>query len=304
MKSLNISFIIATKDRPREIRRLFHSLQAQSRRPDKLIVVDGGTPPLDSTQLSEAGIPFRYIRHLPPSAAAQRNAGLSLLDASADLIGFVDDDVVFEPDAVEAMMDFWRSAPSDVSGASFNLVNHPLVAMSVLKRSSFAEMLGLYSRRPGRVTRSGFQTMIGTVATTTYVDWLPTTAALWRRGVFDRFRFDEWFRGYSYLEDLDFSHTVGREGRLAVVAGARFYHLQAPAGRGNDFLFGRREVKARLHFVGKHSELSKTACATALVIRLVLSASASVATRRPALLLRVLGNLVGAVEAFFGHNWI
>jgi hypothetical protein len=33
---------------------------------------------------------------------------------------------------------------------------------------------------------------------------LPSGASVWRREIFDKFSFEEFFEGYSYLEDLDF----------------------------------------------------------------------------------------------------
>jgi GT2 family glycosyltransferase len=138
--------------------------------------------------------------------------------------------------------------------------------------------------------------MIGCPTETITVEWLPTTASVWRRRVFEGHRFDERFRGYSYLEDLDFSYRVGRDFRLAVVASARFAHWPAPAGRGNDFQFGRREVKARLYFVAKHAGLSRLACLEALALRFGISLVAMVRDRRLAFARRAFGNLVGLAE--------
>ena len=67
---------------------------------------------------------LQYLRHWPPSAAAQRNAGVAACDSSATLIGFADDDTVFEAAAIENMLRFWDSASPDVLGASFNIRNY------------------------------------------------------------------------------------------------------------------------------------------------------------------------------------
>lgn len=289
----SLAFVVATKDRPAEIQRLLRNLREQSRRPDLAVIVDSGTPPLSPARLGEGGFPLVYARCLPPSSARQRNLGLAYIGPGFDLVGFLDDDTVFEPGAVEAMLDFWSSAGEDVGGAGFNLRNHPPSDFGGWKKTPFAEHLGLYRRKPGAVAPSGFQTLIVTVAETTEVEWLPTTAVVWRREVFERHRFDEWFRGYSYLEDLDFSYRVGREKRLVVVAPATYLHLQATGGRGNEFEFGRGEVRARFHFVDKHPGLSSLACWTALGLRLGLSLAGMVRDARPRFGLRVLGNLVG-----------
>jgi GT2 family glycosyltransferase len=212
-------------------------------------------------------------------------------------VGFLDDDAVLEADAVEEMLRFWAQAGLEVAGAAFNMANHPRLDWPLLKRARFSADLGLYSDRGGRVTAAGFQTMIGRVDTTVWTDWLPSGASVWRREVFSEFRFDEWFDGYSYLEDLDFSYRVGRTAKLAVVAPARYLHLPASGGRGGGFLFGVREVLNRTHFVSKHSALSLGKCRAALSVRLLMSLACAVHERKPSYVARAFGNAVGLVRS-------
>jgi len=40
-----LAFVVATKDRPEELRRLWRSLLAQTRRPDEVVVVDASAAP-------------------------------------------------------------------------------------------------------------------------------------------------------------------------------------------------------------------------------------------------------------------
>jgi hypothetical protein len=177
------------------------------------------------------------------------------------------------------------------------MVNHPAMDFAELKRTPFAETLGLYARRGGAVTASGFQTMIGPVEATTWTDWLPSGASVWRREIFRGHRFDEWYSGWSYLEDLDFSYRVGRTARLAVVSGAYFLHLQAPGGRGGGYAFGVREVLNRIHFVKKHDELSLGKCRTALALRMAMSLVLAVRDGRTGYLSRAFGNAVGLAKS-------
>ncbi|MGE5741496.1 MAG: glycosyltransferase family 2 protein, partial [Candidatus Aminicenantes bacterium RBG_16_66_30] len=159
---------------------------------------------------------------------------------------------------------------------------------------------GLYSGRGGGVTASGFQTMIGPVTVTTWTEWLPSGASVWRRDIFGRFRFDEWFEGYSYLEDLDFSYRVGRASKLAVVAPARYRHLPASGGRGGGYAFGLREVLNRTHFVRKHPGLSIAKCRAALTLRLLMSLADAVRERKASSAARAFGNAVGLVRSMLG----
>jgi GT2 family glycosyltransferase len=292
-----IAFVVATKDRPEELRRLWRSLCAQSRLPDEVVIVDASAAVLPPNALEPAAIVLRVLRAAVASASRQRNLGLDAVDPRTDLVGFLDDDAVLEETAVAEMIRFWDMAAPDVGGAAFNMANHPPLDWPFLKRTRLAASLGLYGRRGGAVTASGFQTMIGPVETTEWTDWLPSGASVWRRGVFREHRFDEWFEGYSYLEDLDFSYRVGWTSKLAVVAPARYLHLPAPGGRGGGYAFGVREVLNRMHFVKKHAELSLGKCRSALALRLLMSLALAVRERKASYAARAFGNAVGLLRS-------
>lgn len=268
------------------------SLFAQTRKPDQIIVVDASEPPVAEVARGMPGLNIVYSRHWPPSAAAQRNAGLQLVDKRATLIGFADDDTTFESNAFEAMLDFWRSAADDVLGASFNLLNYELPSGQPIKRSTFVNWLGLYASEPGAVARSGWQSIFGRTSATCYVDWLPSTAVLWRREVLSRTCFDEYFSGYSYLEDLDFSYGLSRRGKLAVVAEAGYCHYPSSHGRVSQRSFGRVEVRNRLYFVRKHG-LSVMHCRCCIAIRAIMTLLNAVIKADPSQFSRLIGNIEG-----------
>jgi GT2 family glycosyltransferase len=298
-RDLRIALVVATSDRTREIRRMLASLSAQSSPPERIVVVDAGAVSAKGVVAEFPSLDIVYIESPVRSAARQRNIGVGAAGGSADLIGFADDDVEFGPDAFRAMKDFWRRAPADLGGAGFNMLNHPRLALRSLKFLPLARKLQLYDPEPGRVLRSGIQTLIGKVPADRDVEWLPTTAVIWRREVFASFRFDEWFDGYSYLEDLDFSYRVGKRYRLRVVAGAGYRHHPAPDGRGSGTVFGRREVLNRIHFVGKHAELSRGFCYEALVLRMLISFWNAAVHGSAYDLSRVGGNIRGLWESLW-----
>lgn len=294
-----LALIIATKDRPVEIRRLLESLSAQSRRPDQVVVVDGGTDRVEAVVKDFPELNPAYLTTLRPSAARQRNMGMEAVAADVAFLGFMDDDSVLEPEAVENMMEFWATAPADIGGAALNITNHPPLDWPFLKTSRLAEILGLYGPLKGVVMPSGFQTMIGPVQAVTHSDWLPSTAVVWRKSIFESFRFDEWFDGYSYLEDLDFSYMVGKSFQLLVIPDSLYSHLPAAHGRGSGFVFGRREVRNRLHFVRKNPELSMARCVFALWLRTLLNLDLAVRKMNAYQFLRFFGNLTGLATGGF-----
>jgi len=290
MISNSISLIVATKDRPNDLRTLLKSLASQTVPPAEIVIVDASSEPVESVAIGFPELGVRYLRHWPPSAAAQRNAGIRACEATTTLIGFADDDTTFEPDAFENMLKFWEEAPCDVLGAAFNIRNYPDRGRAVLKNSSIVRRLGLYSPSPGSVSQSGWQTVIGEVTETQFVEWLPSGASIFRRDVFSHNLFDDTFEKYSYLEDLDLSYTISRSGRLAVVADAGFSHFPSSMGRVSARQFGRYEVRNRLYFVRKH-KLSVTRCYLGLAIRVAMTVLTGIPKLNANLLDRAFGNI-------------
>jgi glycosyltransferase involved in cell wall biosynthesis len=285
-----ISLIVATKDRPDDLKGLLESLRDQTVGPAEIVVVDASREPVGQVIAEFSQLTIRHLRHWPPSAAAQRNAGIRACDPASTLIGFADDDTTFEPQAFANMLNFWEHAEPDVLGAAFNFRNLPRRGNSILKHSALAERLGLYSARPGSVSLSGWQTVVGEITETQFVEWLPSGASIFRREVFGKDVFDEFFQSYSYLEDLDFSYTISRAGRLAIVADAGFSHFPSPVGRVSGRQFGRCEVRNRLYFVRKH-RLSLARCYLGLGIRFGMSACSALLHWDSNMLSRALGNM-------------
>lgn len=288
-----IAFIVATKDRPLELRNLLESLKAQSRKPDQIIVIDSSKKSRHQIPEEFPELTIFYKHFFPPSATKQRNVGILEVSKNIELIGFLDDDIEFEPDALEKMLALWDISAADVGGISFNMGNHPDLDFGRLKLSAPSKYLGLYTKDKGAVLKSGFHTMIGFAANDISVQWLPSGAVVWRKEVLEKYKFDEWFDGYSYLEDLDFSYKVGNEYKLMVCAAARYYHYPPETGRGTPFAFGKREVINRIYFVKKHKELSLMRCYTTIFARIFLSLSFAVIKRDFRFVERAFGSFMG-----------
>jgi len=284
--------VIPTIGRYVELRRMLESLAAQTRLPEQALIIGEGDGNAEIAR-DFAQLHTEFISMPGSSICDARNRGARDARPDVDLIAFMDDDIVLEPQAIEALMDFWDKAPEDLGGTGCNLMNYPEVYARRLKSLPLVSRLGLYDSRKGAVLRSGVHTMMPGIAETIYVQWLPTYAVVYPRKVLAEFHFDEWFESYSYLEDLDLSYRVGKKYRLAVVADARFYHYPSKTGRPNWYLFGKKEVLNRLHFISKHPEFSRPACYWALSIRAAMSVFLGVTRREPGFFSRVAGNVAG-----------
>lgn len=297
MFSNKIAFVVATKDRPEELRHMLRSLDRQTHRPDQIVIIDAGTQPLEGVLRNFPDLNLTYSKMFPPSATKQRNFGLTRISPEITHVGFLDDDVELDVNAVEKLLLFWEDAPSQVAGVALNMGNHPDLVASSLKYLPFTEWLGLYSKNKGDVLPSAFQTMIGQVKDNIYVKWLPTGAVVWQKKIFEDYQFDEWFRDYSYLEDLDFSYNVGKKFKLMVLAEAKYYHFPALKGRGSDFRFGFREVDNRLYLVKKYREFSLLKCYLALLVRMMMNFGFFLREQKLHYFQRALGNAGGLMSS-------
>ena len=286
------AIVVPTKDRPRDLRRMLMSVEGQSCLPDQIIIVDGGDETVEGVFEEFPSLNIEYIRVYPPSLSKQRNAGMEAVDPSMNLAGYMDDDLVLEPGALEAMLDFWETAPRNVGGARFNVINE-----NVVERGGWIKSLFLTdSSKTGAVLISGYQTAFGCVDENTYVRWLSGGVTLWRMEVVREYSYDEWYEGTGYLEDVDYSYTVGRKYNLVLVAGAQVQHLMYPVRKDRNYLLGKWQVINRMYFVRKNAELSVPLCWWATLGQFMVNLGKGIAERDSAGPRRALGNLVGLLK--------
>lgn len=294
--SNRMAFVVPTKDRPEDLRRMLKSVATQSCLPHEIIVVDGGDRRVDNVGREFPELGIRYLRVYPPSLSRQRNAGMDAVHPSMTLAGYVDDDLVFEPGSIEAMLTFWEHASRDVGGATFNIVN-----MTPRRTFWIQKLFLLSSGCQGQFLRSGFETPLWPMRETAYVRWLCGGATIWRREITAQVPYDEWFEGTGFLEDVDFSYRVGHRYRLAIVGNSRVQHLTYPIRRDRNYLLGKWQSINRMYFVRKHGEFSLPLCYWALTGQILFHVLLGVGKGDTGLLARARGNCVGLARVLQGR---
>ena len=298
-----LAFVVPTKDRPHELRRMLESLRVQSSLPNQVVVVASGSEESRGVVDEFPSLNIRYLHISRPSASRQRNAGLKLVGLESTLVGFLDDDIVLEPGALERMLAFWEQAPPDVGGAGFNLRN--ITAPETERKWKLRPTVWLYdafmlrNERKGRVLRSGFPTPIYPVSENTYVDWLESLGFIFRKDVVEEFQFDDFFEGYSYLEFLDYTYSISRKYRLCVLSNAWVTHYSSPIK--DSYLLGKKQVINRIYFVRKHPELSMWRCSFTLVLNMLFNTAVGTLLRDVGYFRRAWGNGIGLIRAAAGR---
>jgi len=285
-----LAFIIPTKDREESLKCLLASIQGQEQRPQQIIIVDASEKPNKNEHINKEfdQLHIDFIKTYPPSLTKQRNIGLKNIQSDIDLIGFLDDDIEFESGSIKEMMSFWMNSCDELGGTVFNVVTDKPSKLFWPKQIFF-----MGNKKPGIMLRSGYNTKICPASKDLFTQWLLGGVTIWKKEVVDKFKFDEWFKGYGLFEDLEYSYRVGKHFKLAVVSNARVRHKYLGIDRKDNFQFGKMEIINRQHIVKNNPELSMILFFWASFGQLLENLLRSLLHRKKGYILRAMGNLDG-----------
>jgi len=108
---MTVAVVVATYNRPAQLRRLLECLAAQTAKAEVIVVDDGSDVPLD-----ELVRPFHctLIRQANAGPASARNRGVAA--AKSDFIAFTDDDCEPEPTWLENLLGRLQAHPACLAG--------------------------------------------------------------------------------------------------------------------------------------------------------------------------------------------
>lgn len=290
-----IALIIPTRNRLKILIRLLDSIKGQTVLPDQVIIVDGSDHAIEDEIKTYLNLTVNYKRVFPPGLTRQRNEGRKALREDITLVGYLDDDIVMGKYAVEAMLSFWETAPEDMGGTSFNITNNSPVKPFFLTR-----LFRINNGRQGHVLKSGSCTGYDVLSENIYTQWLSGGATIWSRKVFEEYKYDEWYEGWAYYEDADFSFTISKKYKLAVVYLAKVQHLPPPIKPKKINSFIKSHVVQQFYFVKKHKELSVPAFYWSIIGNIIISTLIGIKKLRPAPFSEVRGYIAGLITVAAG----
>ncbi|MEM7673011.1 MAG: glycosyltransferase family A protein [Verrucomicrobiota bacterium] len=240
--SIQYSVVIATKARGSFLIDTVNDLLSQSRRPEKIVIIDSiedpsGEPTIERLPVDRALV--EYHSTAIESAAMQRNYGAEFVDTS--LICFLDDDVRLPKNHFEQLLKSWE-------------ISENVVAMS-------ARIDGLSHRRPEALLKAYYRFQAGYAHSDygakvigpainfvpTYdggesmisSEWLNSTCLLVRTEVFRKEWFPD-FEGYSWGEDVHLTTRLRQYGSLYFENTSTYTHL-SPSDSG------KRDLRKMAH---------------------------------------------------------
>lgn len=255
---MKVSVLVSTKNRPKDLAECIDSVISQSVKPIELILVDAGegdeNRKLAEELLKETGIELAYERQEIIDGKVRKTAAWNRACKSAkgDVIVFLDDDVVLEKDYIFNHLKVYENKElgyvAGVQGLFVSDGAHRDSTWDYRLRKLF--LLPPYGN--GSILPSGFPTYPRESLGLVSIEVMATCNMSVRKEIFNEVTFDEWFHGYSYQEDDDFSYRLSRKYKLYQTPEARLVHKRSPEGRGDQKELAKMYVVNHFYFFKKN----------------------------------------------------
>ncbi|MDQ8013024.1 MAG: glycosyltransferase [Flavobacterium nitrogenifigens] len=265
---MKFSLIICTYMRPEPLLKLLISVQNQVLCPNEILIIDGSLN--DRTKLALDNKEFKNLKYFLVSdqergLTKQRNFGISKLDPTNDIVCFLDDDIILEPNYFKNLLNTYLLFPEalGVGGYIVNEINWDIIPENYKfkinefyydgwkrkdgSRFVLRKKLNLDSNTPPGFSSNfshgrsvGFLPPSGKIYE---VEQLMGGVSSFKKSVFEEFSFSTYFEGYGLYEDADFCLRLAKKGKLYLNTEAKLNHYHDPAGRPNQFHYGKMVVR-------------------------------------------------------------
>ena len=265
---MKFSLIICTYMRPESLVKLLNSVNIQSKYPDEILIIDGSLNEEAKRALDKndfKNLKYFLVSEQERGLTKQRNFGISKVGYDIEIVCFLDDDTVLEPDYFEKLLQTYVLFPEalGVGGYTSNEIKWEKVPENYKanitefyydgwkrkdgSRFILRKKLHLDSDCPpgfapnfshGRSV--GFLPPSGKIYQT---EQLMGGISSFRKTVFSLFSFSTYFEGYGLYEDGDFTLRVSKQGKLYLNTAAKLYHFHDESGRPNKYKYGKMVVR-------------------------------------------------------------
>lgn len=254
---INLSILIATKDRPEKLRLLLDSIAKSTLLPKKIIIVFSGN---DISHLLNTYKNVLNIEEIYSEVAGQllqKRKGINALTEYDKWVLFLDDDVLVDTNTIESLVDNYIQNPrfKDYAGFGLSITN-----INYRQISTFTKIVlflfKLYSYKPGSITKSGHPQSYLEQKFELDVDWL-NGISLWKNTVLNEYSQADLNVEYSAYEDVIFSYKVSKNHKLLFAAQANVTNQSLEGNEpltAKQFMYG---AYMRYYFVTSNKEFSK-----------------------------------------------
>lgn len=264
---MDFTLIICTYMRSSPLLELLKSVKVQTEYPSEILIIDGSRD--DETKGILENNKFENLRYYKVDnqdrgLTKQRNYGVNLVSQDSEVVCFLDDDIILEPDYFENLIKTYVSKPEALAVGGY-ITNEVSWSKSTYKTKSANTFCfdGWERSEPSRFKlREKFGLLpdappgyLPTFAHGRSIGFLPPSGKIYKvelimggvssykKEVFDKLSFSTYFEGYGLYEDADFSLRVAKLGQLYINTNARLSHHHEASGRPNKLKYGKMVVR-------------------------------------------------------------
>jgi len=254
--------------RPIPLMKLLNSVKKQTLYPNEILIIDGSrnneTEDFLKVNLFQ-NLKYFLVSDAKRGLTMQRNFGISKASEASEVICFLDDDTILEPNYFEELIKTYSIYPETLGVGGFitNDINWEKVPENYKptidefyydgwkkkdgSRFVLRKKLGLDTdTKPGFMPEFSNGRSIGCLPPSGKiyeVEHFMGGVSSFKRTVFDSMCFSTYFEGYGLYEDADFTLRISNEGKLYVNTNAQLGHFHDDAGRPNKFQYGKMVVR-------------------------------------------------------------
>ena len=254
--------------RPAPLSRLLKSVMSQTQVPDEILIIDGSLNDDTGSRFRESGNKNILYHKVPPEhrgLTKQRNYGIARVNDGMDIVAFLDDDTILNPDYFEQLIDTYTQFPQAI-GVGGYITNE--VSWEKIQQDNPVDLAHYYydGYRRTESSRYKLRRKLGLAQTTQpaiypeighgrSISFLPPSGKIYKveqlmggvssfpLAVLKEHKFSEYFEGYGLYEDADFTLRLSMIGDLYVNTTAQLEHHHDAAGRPNKYAYGKMVVR-------------------------------------------------------------
>ncbi|HOV15564.1 MAG TPA: glycosyltransferase, partial [Spirochaetota bacterium] len=197
----------------------------------EVIIVDQSDDTLTKdlvSNFSKNNFSIKYIHSEIKSLTIARNIGIENLSDRTELVIFLDDDVVLENDYINKVNIFFENDNSKkYFGATGYIKNNE-------RKSKITFLLKLFilqEYKDGKFKINGLPTFPKFRDRPYEIEFLSGCNMIFRKEIFNEFKFDENMLKYCYMEDVDFTYRVSRKFKMIFLPDIKLIHNVSPVNR-------------------------------------------------------------------------
>lgn len=263
---MKFSLIICTYMRPKPLFNLLKSVSKQTLYPNEILIIDGSTN-LDTQNILEENI-FNNLKYYNVGnehrgLTKQRNFGINLIEDNIDIICFLDDDIILNPDYFKNLIYTYTLMPKALAVGGY-ITNEVVWEKERLPKNKIFfyydgwqrleplrfKVRGVFGLKPD--VKPGFMPSFSHGRSVSFlppsgkvyeVEQIMGGVSSYRKELFKTLKFSTYFEGYGLYEDADFSLRIAKQGKLYINTAARLEHLHNGSGRPNMYKYGKMVIR-------------------------------------------------------------